>query len=159
MLQPEEKKDGGGGKGCDVYLLPQIHQKSIYTETTCRENLLNSDKRNQYSDRDKKKKNFTKLGRTKERKKKGENGETKQLGTHTHGRELEMEGEKKNLHALRSPPHQQGDRIRQRRNIGVLEENTATGVKQIKWKQSSTNGQCHCLPLPKYEQRWTEAGN
>ena len=49
--------------------------------------------------------------------------------------------EEKLLHSEKFP-HWQGQ-LGQRRNFRVSEENTAIGIKQLKWKQSSTNGQCY----------------
>lgn len=34
------------------------------------------------------------------------------------------------------------------KNFTVLEENIAIGVKQLKWKESSTNSQCPTLYFP-----------
>lgn len=43
------------------------------------------------------------------------------------------------------------DKERQRKNFGVLEGKRAIGIRQLKRKQSSTNGQCHRPALPNYK--------
>ena len=93
------------------------------------------------------KKNFMKLGRTKERRKnkKERKGEKNQVIACATGRELEKE--KKSFCTLGSAPHQWGNQLRQRKNFGVLEEKVAIGVKQLKLKRSSTNCNCHCPAL------------
>lgn len=97
--------------------------------TTCPENFLNANKGTQDSDREQK--TFTKRGGTKERKKDREKEKRSRSRPAPLGESWKKRGEK--LHTLRNPPHQQ-DEPRQRRNFGVLKENTAIGVKEFKWK-------------------------
>ena len=70
-------------------------------------------------------------------------------------REGAGKGGKTKLCTMKSPPHQWGDQPRQRRKFAEL-ENTAFGVKQLKWKWSSTNSHCHCPVLP--NRKWWRIG-
>ena len=66
----------------------------------------------------------------KEKRKKKERGEKKK---ETQDSPPRMELEEEKLHFGKFH-HQQGDEPGQRRNFGVLEENTAIGVKELKQK-------------------------
>ena len=54
--------------------------------------------------------------------------------------------------------HQQ-DQLGYRRNFRVSEENTVMSEKQLKWKESSTNGQCYHHEIPNYMLVNAEVGN
>ena len=45
-------------------------------------------------------------------------------------------------------PHQQGSQLGQRGSVGASEENAATGLKPLEWKETCTCGQYHHSTLP-----------
>ena len=122
--------------------------------TTCPEISMNADKRTQDSNRERK--SWNRVGPKKDGKKqRGRKVETNQVRTYAQGESWKKRKNKqtnKIPHPEKSPSHQWGDQPRQRRNFGVLEENTAIELKQLKWKWSSTNSQCHCPALPNQRQ-------
>ena len=56
-------------------------------------------------------------------------------------------------------PHHQGNRLGNKRNFRVFEENTAISVKQLKWKQSSTNDLCYHPAFTNHVLVWAGFGN
>ena len=91
-----------------------------------------------------------KVGRIQERKKKREKRKNKE-GWDLGGSWKRRNNKQIKICTLINPLHQQEDQLRQRKIFGVLEENTAIRLKQLKWKWSSTNGQCHSPALPNHK--------
>ena len=154
-------EDGSGEVGHETHLVPQIHWTCIYMWNYLPSKLAEGWPKNprfQY-----RKKIFMKLDRTQKRRKKKKRREKEKqsrLGPppHTPRRELEKEEKQTNLCTLRNPPHRRGGQPRQR-NFGGLEKSTAIGLKQLKWKWSSTNSQCHHPAFPNHKQRQTPTKN
>ena len=67
----------------------------------------------------------------------------KWVGSCTSRRELE----RGTTPAFWEVPHTSKETSKRDGIFGILEEYTAVGIKQLKWKRSSTNGQSHCSAL------------